>query len=79
MLRFIDLRGQDADGRFAWYCTVRSTFLSYFSETWDTFDEFAEDYKQDAGGGYRSQSYGLDRFRRLTPEWAFGPAEAPNA
>ncbi len=61
MKRFIDLRGQEAGYRFAWYDTVRDEFEQHSGEmAWDTFGEFAEAYQGDD----------LTRYRGLTPAWA---------
>lgn len=67
MKRFIDLTGQidldDERRSFAWYDTINCQFeLHGTSETWDSWEDFAEDYDGDD----------LDRYRRLTPVWAFG-------
>lgn len=67
MKRFVDLRGADTGYRFAFYCTVVDKFetVSDGSQAWDTFDEFAEWYQGDE----------LERFRGLTPAWAFEPSQ----
>lgn len=62
MKRFIDLRGQDTGYRFAFWCTFKDRFESHSDEqAWDTFTDFEEVYEGDE----------LERFRGLTPEWAF--------
>lgn len=66
MKRFIDLRGQGADGRFAWYDTIRSEFEAYNGEqTWETFWEFEQSYRGDE----------IDRYSGLAPAWAFDEPE----
>jgi hypothetical protein len=64
MKRFVDLRTTDVGWRFAWWDTVRDEFESHsHSMAWDSFDEFLEDFDGDDP----------DRYRRLTPDWAFVP------
>jgi len=62
MKRFIDLRGQDTGSNFAWWDTITNKFEIHSGEqAWDKFEEFAYDYKGND----------LERYRRLTPSWAF--------
>lgn len=64
MKRFIDIRGQGTAYRFCWFDTRTDQVEKHGTNTvWDTFDEFAEDYKGDE----------LERYRSLTPAWAFIP------
>jgi hypothetical protein len=68
MKRFIDLRGQHTGYRFAWWDTVRDCFDNYDGdEAWDTWADFAESVTMENIG------HTLDRYRRLTPAWAFEP------
>lgn len=60
MKRFIDLRGMETASRFAWYDTVNDRFeIHCGGATWDTWNEFAQDYEGDE----------LDRYRNLAPNW----------
>ena len=62
MKRFVDLRGQDLNWRFAWYDTVRDEFESFNGEqVFDTWDEFAE----------VCSSNEIEQYRRLCPQWVF--------
>lgn len=63
MIRFIDMRGQDVPFRFAYFDTVTDLFTTANGTIgWDTFADFEED--ADPGTD-------VERFRRVTPEWAF--------
>jgi hypothetical protein len=62
MKRFVDLRHVPWIGRFAWYDTVRDKFETHDGEmTWHCWAEFELVYVGTE----------LDRYRGLTPEWAF--------
>ncbi|MER9178906.1 hypothetical protein [Mesorhizobium sp. M0767] len=61
MKRFIDIRGQDACGRFCWFDTIVSQIETHGGNTvWDTFAEFEQDYRGDI----------IERYRGLAPDWA---------
>ena len=63
MKRFVDLRGQETGYRFAFWDTVYDRFDTFEAvQAWDTFAEFEQDCTAD-----------IERYRRLTPEWAFVP------
>ncbi len=73
MIRFIDLRDQiidveDQPSHFAFYDTVRSTFLT-FSGTcdWESRDEFMKDLSSDADMSHWQEQ--KERFLRKLPEW----------
>lgn len=63
MKRFIDLREQSTNYRFAWFDTVTDTFEDHNGQTWDTWSEFEEDYDGDD----------LERYKNLCPDWAYEP------
>lgn len=66
MKRFVDIRTANTGYCFAWFDTIFDRFETHGTNmAWDTFDEFAADYKGDQ----------LDRYRSLCPAWAF---EKPN-
>lgn len=66
MKRFVDVRVAEIGGRFAWYDTVADQFETHAgSMVWETFREFADDYDGDE----------IERYRSLTPDWAFGKIE----
>lgn len=68
MKRFIDLRNQGCAGRFAWYDTIVDQFESYSDQwVWHTWDEFFQDVE------ICQAQIDLNRYRSLTPEWAFKP------
>ena len=68
MKRFIDLRDQAADGRFAWYCTTYSRFETFADQCcWNTWDEFENAYRN------HCDDLGYQRYEGLTPAWAFEP------
>lgn len=65
MIRFIDLRGQDTDGRFAFYDTVYSSFIEISGDqVWNTWQEFRDGYA--SAGGHLPP---LERFEGLAPAW----------
>lgn len=67
MIRFVDLRGQDLGYRFTYFDTVRDRFVEACGTSgWDTFAEFADD---------ADEGTDIERFRALTPSWAFRPAD----
>lgn len=76
MIRFIEIGGQIypyGENRFvfAWYDTVTSRFLSFnYSQTWETWEEFEEDYKKDMKFITDSSNKfnDLKRFKRLFAE-----------
>lgn len=71
MIRFVDLRGQDVDGRFAFFDTVSSVFVDAVGDgegvVWDTWQEFEASVKD------RWSSEYVERFQGLTPEWTRTP------
>jgi hypothetical protein len=75
MLRFVDLRGQGLGGRFAYFDTVTSSFHDFDGEqTFSTWAEFEEWYMLDTTEAERLNEFtSLDRFRGVTPRWAFEP------
>lgn len=65
MKRFVDLRGSNVPGTFAWYDTVTDKFEIHSNVmSWDTFDEFAADYSGND----------LQRYASLCLEWARKPS-----
>ena len=71
MIRFVDLRGQGCEGRFAWYDTVTSAFISFAGQqTFDDWDDFVPGHLFEYGGK-ESPSRELSRFQSLAPDWAF--------
>lgn len=68
MIRFIDLRGQDINARFAFFDTITDRFVEVFNEhAWNTFAEFKDDCHSTPM---------VKRCRKLCPPWAFDkPAE----
>jgi hypothetical protein len=68
MKRFIDLRNQGTQCRFAWWDTVTDAFEKFDGEmAWDTWGEFAE--VASIGG------VDLERYRSLTPPWVHLPLD----
>ena len=60
--RFVDLREAETGYRFAWFDTVTDEFERHSgSMAWSSFPEFAEDFEGED----------LERYRGLTPKWAF--------
>lgn len=73
MIRFIDLRGQDTGCRFAYWDTVLDKFLNFYgSEAWDLWSEFESDYDDEYDKWHAKP---LERFRAVTPDWAFTESE----
>jgi hypothetical protein len=65
MKRFIDLRDQIHKGypAFAWYDTVVDRFETHGdSQVWESWDDFARDYKGDDIHRYY-RLYGMDDFK----------------
>lgn len=63
MIRFVDIRGQGVEFRFAFWNTVISRFECFKGEqAWDTWEMFMEVYD---GSDVPS------RYRNLLPGWAF--------
>ncbi len=63
MIRFVDLRGQECGGRFAWYDTVRGEFENWWGrETWETFEDFERDFTlgTDVGLHFIGSSYSTE-------------------
>jgi len=72
MIRFIDLRGDDTGGRFAFFTTVRNEFLTFNgSQTWQMKSDFIADFNAQ-GGEYKDsvRVSNIDRFIALIPDWA---------
>ena len=71
MKRFIDLRGQDTDGRFAWYDTVTQQFERHSGKTvWDTWRNYVIDCC--ATGSQQEQYRALaESIAAPIPMWAF--------
>ena len=79
MIRFVDLRGQDTDGRFAFFDTVPGRFVDLlYEQVWNTWDEFEEAYLGQYASRFapnctaREKGF-LGRCRGLCPPWAFVP------
>lgn len=74
MIRFVDLRGQGTENRFAFFDTVCDRFLDLAGEhAWQTWDECEQVL---AGGGLNAplcNPEGVARLRGLCPPWAFEP------
>ncbi|MHA1572980.1 MAG: hypothetical protein ACTSX8_03215 [Alphaproteobacteria bacterium] len=68
MIRFVDMRAAGIDcTRFAFWNTVVDQFVDINgAEGWETWAEFAEEWQ--AGRGDPQE---LERYRHLTPAWAF--------
>ena len=66
MIRFVDLRWQDCDGRFSLYDTVRSEYIKFDGSCqWDTWMDLDADMLLDeANRDYRA------RVEKLIPVWA---------
>jgi len=61
MKRFVDLRNQDIDSRFAWWDTILEAFECHSGNyAWNTISEFKADYQGDE----------LDRYVLICPWWA---------
>lgn len=75
MLRFIDLRYQGADGRFAFYWTTDGSFLNLGgTQTWDTWDEFEASYREERDVPHSEDTASrLARYKNLCPDWVFSP------
>lgn len=75
MIRFIDLRFQGTQNRFAFWCTVEDRFLRFNdSEAWEVWKEFEECVRLPAlveGPEPDPEDVFLERFRSLCPPWAF--------
>lgn len=73
MIKFIDLRGQDATGRFAFFDRITDRFdvISDVS-AWNTFDDLEYDFNSDESV---FDEFILDRYRALCPDWAFQEPE----
>ncbi|MBA7677945.1 hypothetical protein ES703_86212 [subsurface metagenome] len=72
MIRFIDLGNQilllEGHKKFAWFDTVTDTFEAYNrNQTWDNWEDFAEDYLVDEGKGITYESRPLNRYKGLFP------------
>lgn len=69
MIRFIDLRYQGTQARFAFFDTVVDRFETWSTgaQSWSTWDEFIEDLLRKA-----PLSYGARR-KALCPSWVFDP------
>lgn len=64
MKRFVDIRGQETGYRFCWFDTITSQIEQHGGNTvWETFKEFAEDYRGPE----------VERYRRLAPAWTDEP------
>lgn len=62
MIRFIDLRGQDTEYRFAYFDTITNRFVDLAGQVWDTFAEVENTPGVDVAF--------IDRIREITPDWA---------
>lgn len=73
MLRFIDLRYQGADGRFAFYWTSDGCFLDLGgTQTWDTWDEFEGFYRENRNEPHSENTASrLARYKNVCPDWVF--------
>lgn len=71
MKQFIDLRGQDTNGRFAWYDTVTQQFERHSGKTaWDTWRNYVIDCC--ATGSQQEQYRALaESIAAPIPMWAF--------
>lgn len=75
MIRFIDLRFQGTQNRFAFWTTVEDRFIRLAGdEAWTTWNEFEEAVRfpplQEGADADPEDSF-LERFRRLCPPWVF--------
>ena len=72
MIRFIDLGDQILEGQreFAWFDTVTDTFEEVNgNQTWDTWEEFEEDYNADPNKHPLDPEFRpLSRYRGLFPK-----------
>lgn len=75
MKRFIDLRAvEDVPCRFAWWCTVVDQFEHFASSNaWGTWEDFEADYRETVPAAHQQ----VERYRNLTPDWAFRTPRAP--
>ncbi len=71
MIRFVDLRKADiVHGRFAFFDTIPDRFIEMAGEqTWNTFQQFKEDYNNDPFKHDRQKTQPLERFKGLCPTW----------
>lgn len=71
MLRFVDVRFQGLQARFALWDTVIDEFISLDgTQAWTTLADFENDL-----GGFPALSHRiLERVRRLCPDWVNQPA-----
>jgi len=66
MKRFVDLRSSDTGYRFAWFDTITEQFERHSGTMcWDTWSDFESDFQGEP------LSDNLERYRGLTPKWAF--------
>lgn len=79
MIRFIDLGEQIIEGypMFAWFDTVNDEFSEYSgSQTWDTWEQFEEDYRDDPDIHYLREELkkeDISRHKSLFPKkWRGG-------
>jgi hypothetical protein len=63
MIKFVDVRSQDIDYRFAFWDTRIEVFISINGEmAWDDWSDFFD---------VASDHQKIARFKRLCPEWVF--------
>lgn len=69
MKRFVDVRGQGLQGRFAWFDTIYDKFEEHCDQMrWSTFYEFKLVCESPDN---------IERYKALCPDWAFEtPTEA---
>lgn len=72
MLRFIDLRFQGTQHRFAFWDTVTDRLRGYGqSVAWTTFSELEDEF---GGLPYKADPRVVERLLNLCPSWVFEPA-----
>jgi len=73
VIRFIDLGDQILEGQreFAWWHTITDLFRQFnYNESWETWEDFAEDYLVADAKGLVTKATPLSRFKSLFPkEW----------
>ena len=77
MIRFINLGNQiyplsePKEGHmFAWWNTVFDRFMGFMDTyVWETWEEFECDYHEDKNRVWSSESYPIERFRGLFPDY----------
>lgn len=71
MIRFVDVRYQGLQARFAFWDTVTSRFFTYFdAQAFDRWEDFAEAFAATPHGQNHDL---LARHRNLCPPWVFNP------